>query len=65
MDKVLTNFAKSVALSPGPTPGRRRSSAMMSVQVDLPESRKDAEFSEIRSQVTKEKDPKEKVRREL
>ena len=66
MDKVLTNFAKSVALSPGPAPGRRRSSTQpMSIQVDLPESRKDAEFSEIRSQVTKEKDPKEKVRREL
>ena len=64
MDKFLTNFAKSVALSPGPTPGRRRSS-VMNVKVDLPEARQDATFSEIRGQVTKEKDPKEKIRREL
>ena len=46
MDQLL-KFAKSVALAPGPTPGRRRSS-VMSVQVDLPEAREDSQFSEIR-----------------
>ena len=63
MDKFLTNFAKSVALTP-PQQQRRRSSVYATVKVDLPEARQDAEFSEIRGHL-KGKDPKEKVRREL